>query len=262
MLDSESLVLRNSLCHAAEVYVRGPSMSVLTMPHPFIIPGTALVSSRQVELSRRIMQWGASGRAMRGAAFGEFYLMNSYHWLWPVDHVRTFATEVLQGLEALQDEFLRQSAPFLEDTYYHFVYPNRSALGYNFVPLLPIVQQLLETHSGHPRGIGLYRALIHSKWTFEIMFGSFSYFYRATYKGQFHVENATSAAAIARGFSSLLQTHNILMARCGRNEASVCQPEKMWLRDHRRAMFGIFAQGLDVCVSEAPTECAYSPPYR
>ena len=130
------------------------------MPHPFVIPGAALTSSRIVEFSRRILG------GVRGERFGEYYMMNSYHWLWPFTHVAEFATDVLMGLNVLQNDYLRSGGPFLEDTFYHYIFPRRKQLGYNFVSLLPRMEQIL--------GRRQYNQVIHSKiYTFEIMYGNF-----------------------------------------------------------------------------------------
>ena len=66
------------------------------------------------------------------------------------------------------------------------------------------------------------------------------------------MQNSTEATAIAHGTSAFLQENGLLMARCGRLESSVCNPEKI---DPRRGIFGIFAKGLYLCVSETPHEC-------
>ena len=156
MMDAESFVIRNSLCHAAATYLRSANRSVLVEPHPYTIPGAALNRGRAVETSRRILG------GVRGDAFGEYYTMNNYHWLWPVDHVRGFAVNALRGLDVLQDDFLRRDVPMLEDTFYHYVYPRRHELGYKYVSINERMKQVL--------GPVLFNMAIHSKiYTFEIL---------------------------------------------------------------------------------------------
>ena len=74
------------------------------------------------------------------------------------------------------------------------------------------------------------------------------------FKAHFKLKISTEATTIASATSAFLAEYGVLMARCGKLEASVCHPDEP---DHRRGMFGIFAQGLDVCVSESPERCQY-----
>merc|ERR1712039_153335 len=76
-MDSEGKVLRNTICHAASVYLKQKLKPVFTVPYPYPY-GLATGHDKPVEISRSLLG------GVRGEEFGEFYAMTSYHWIWPV----------------------------------------------------------------------------------------------------------------------------------------------------------------------------------
>jgi len=154
LVDSEGLVLRCSMCHAASEYLAKRTVWYSPYPHPVHTD-----HNRIVEMSRRILGGPA------GESFGEGFMMESYHWIWEVELLRDFLAVGLRGesLVALGYQHVEETAadagayeqkkkrdpsyepghPFLEETFYHHLYPRRHSLGYRFVNVYQQVERVV-----------------------------------------------------------------------------------------------------------------------
>lgn len=129
-VDSDSFLLRHSLCHAAEAYMLHDQKTVLMSTHRFA-PDCG--QREFVEASRAVL-----GRP-RGEQFGEGYMMSVYHWLWDVADLRTFVRDGLRERTALlqlaESDNTSELHFSVEEAFYHFVYPRAAEMGYRFVPI-------------------------------------------------------------------------------------------------------------------------------
>ena len=86
-VDSDSFLLRHSLCHAAEAYMLHDQKTVLMATHRF---ASDCGQREFVEASRTVL-----GRP-RGEQFGEGYMMSVYHWLWEANDLHAFVRDGLR----------------------------------------------------------------------------------------------------------------------------------------------------------------------
>mmetsp|Transcript_101235 Transcript_101235/g.315505 ORF Transcript_101235/g.315505 Transcript_101235/m.315505 type:complete len:379 (+) Transcript_101235:69-1205(+) len=123
--DSESRLLRNSICHLTTEYLK--KKTVLTAP----LNESSSLHIKVQEESRRLLG------NKRGADFGEFYACESYHWFWEVPLVQEFIQETALVSTVPQGHI------FIEETYNHFLFPRRDVWGYNFVDLHGMMKEIV-----------------------------------------------------------------------------------------------------------------------
>jgi hypothetical protein len=126
-LDSESSLIRNSVCHAATAYREQKVVLTSPLPHPVHRRHDGVLA-----LSRRLLG------GVRGEAFGESFMMEGYHWVLDATLVNDFLRIGLRGQSlvsmARRSEWAAVSeGPFLEEALYHFAYPRRAGYGLRYV---------------------------------------------------------------------------------------------------------------------------------
>ena len=137
MLDSESSLIRNSVCHAATAYRRQNVVLTSPFPHPVHKNHDSVIA-----LSRKLLG------GVRGEAFGEVFMMEGYHWVLDAALVSDFLRIGLQG-ESLVSIARRgewasvRYGPFVEEALYHFAYPRRAAYGLRYVDAYAEVERAI-----------------------------------------------------------------------------------------------------------------------
>merc|ERR1712032_301941 len=123
-------------------------MGIFIAPHDQIIlkhkatadESTFLLASNGVkEPVQRGIQWFRTRPKHRD--YGKFYAMESYHWFWETHLVQKFLNHFHLASYALNTT--EQWGPFIEETFNHFIYPDRALWGYNFVDLYAEVKRIV-----------------------------------------------------------------------------------------------------------------------
>lgn len=163
LVDSDSRMLRNSFCHLASKYRKNKTVFVSPLG-PYsnnTYPSEAVESGLKVlGLSPRLTEAVGTGRKVLGlnprpskgdSEFGEFYAMESFHWLFEVELVQQFVIEVPlasrliayhKNPEAFNVDY--SSADILpEELIYHFLYPKRRSWGYRYVDVYDMLKSLV-----------------------------------------------------------------------------------------------------------------------
>lgn len=185
LLDSEGEVLRNGICHAATAYMRNRTVFVSPYPDP-----KHIWHDPWIELSRRLL-----APENYGEPFGEFFAMESYHWFFEPMLVEGFL-ERLDLLALTGSAGFQGTAPFLEETFYHWLYPRREAYSYTFVDVYALVR-------------GLVGAL-----TWRLL--------QLAVPGSATVEDLHEAIGLAteeeaRSLGRAFREHGVLLVKCGPN---------------------------------------------
>lgn len=155
MVDSDSRLLRNSFCHMASEYRK--LKTVFFSPYP---DANHIKHNDCIEYSRKVLgQNLATGD--RDNTFGEFYAMESYHWVFDVQHVQAYLQAVPIAVLAVNltktPDMLtldnssrppsldprRKQCIYPEEMMYHFLYPRRQAWGYSYVDVYDMLQKLV-----------------------------------------------------------------------------------------------------------------------
>jgi hypothetical protein len=140
LVDSESIMLRNSFCHLATAYMQ--KKTVFMSPQPS--------ESKEVGRVR-----GALGlHDADDEQVGAFYAMESYHWFFEIHHLQHFVQQVSIP-RLLLDGLFHEADLFFEELYYHYLYPQREAFGYKYVNALDMME--------HVVGAGNYHKILNSE---------------------------------------------------------------------------------------------------
>lgn len=161
MVDSDSRLLRNSFCHIASEYQK--HKTVFFSPYP---DANHIKHDDCIEYSRKVLgQSLVAGGS--GDIFGEFYAMESYHWMFEVELVQAYlqtlplavlAVNLTRTPEAVALENLtrppsldpqRAQCIYPEEVMYHFLYPRRQAWGYHYVDAYDMLKNIVGEHNFH-----------------------------------------------------------------------------------------------------------------
>jgi len=136
-VDSEADLHQGTICEVATAYMK--HKTVFFVPEKRLEPGNKEMSHRSttwVSDFSRIRAAQGSVDFLRSALqdistdYGQgLYFMAVYHWFWEVPLVHRFLRETMHKYDKATDLI------FMEEVFYHWLYPQRSQLGYNFVDL-------------------------------------------------------------------------------------------------------------------------------
>lgn len=114
VVDSESyLVNGGTVCGVVTEYLK--SKNVFYAPFSQLYP-------KHKETSER-----SRGLLLPGQEFGEFYAMVIYHWVYEMPILNSFLLDVMPRFAAANDGI------FIEEAFYHWLYPHRSKYNYSFI---------------------------------------------------------------------------------------------------------------------------------
>ena len=174
MLDADSHVKGASparsggVCEVVSSYVRH-GRTVLVRPRDSFGEGNGFGKySHVVELGRDLLS-ARRGRKLSGDAFGEFFALEIYHWIWSPRDVRDFLDDAMGGAMARlalshpskYSGWWHGGGPFVEELMYHFIYPRRTEAGYNYVSLVDFLSEQVSeaTHRSMMERAGAFGSL-------------------------------------------------------------------------------------------------------
>ena len=178
MLDADSYVKgsfpprSSGLCATATAYMRHGRRVLVRPQRSFQEGGGYGKYTYVVELSRDLLSAAlpAKGSApLRGEAFGEFYALEVYHWIWSPKDVRDFLDDAMGGAMAKlalshpskYSGWFFSGGPFIEETMYHFLYPRRGEAGYRFSSISDVLRERVSeaTHRSIIKRAGAFGSL-------------------------------------------------------------------------------------------------------
>lgn len=195
VVDSDSRMLRNSFCHLATEYMKTKSVFISPYPDQWHTRHNAAV-----EYSRKLLNLSPKP-SENDDAFGEFFAMEAYHWVFEVRIVQQFLRKValarvMMGWIARPAGAERHGFP--EEAYYHFLYSRRQSFGYNFINIYETYEQLL--------GRDIFDKLRQASRPDNAIVESIS----------IRLEPLDRQQVISIG--ETLRSHGVLMMRCGKIE--------------------------------------------